>query len=45
MGLFTAHTVTVLCKRMAVFKHNRDVWNLERLQQEAGTALPAQELD
>lgn len=43
--LQAAHTVTVLCKRMAVFKHNLDVWNLERLQQEAGTALPAQELD
>lgn len=30
---------------MAVFKHNLDVWKLERLQQEAGTALTGQELD
>lgn len=43
--LQSAHTVTVLCKRMAVFKHNLDVWKLERLQQEAGTALTAQEFD
>jgi len=44
--IYSLHTqLKFYAKKPAVFKHNLNVWNLERLQQEAGIALTDQEID